>query len=796
MADENKKTSGLEGSEAEALRLADALGQSEERLKQINAIATEAKDSFSSMVEKISDSARSGGDFTNSIKNSASLVKGMQNDAKLLAGFNKDNLKTEKDHAKLEKRKATFKNKMVELDSQIKFLTEARVNALANERDAINSTLKDLTAAKSQAEELADSFEEIAEANTKINKESKFFDNMSEFTSQIPGMSKMFGEFGNAAKAAREAAAEGGNAFSAGAAQLTGAFGKLATGFFVGTFIKGLFEGDQRVTDLSRNLNISRGRAAALNNEFNAIGASTQGLVGEDIMKATTGVADALGISAKLSKETAVGFATATQKLGLSVQEANALNNISAATGTNLKDFNNSLIGQVKIQNDVQGSAIRYQDVMKDIASASAATQLTTANMPGGIAKAAYEARKLGLNFDTLNNSAGGLLDFENSIAAEMEAELLLGRNLNLDKARAAALAGDQATLAAELARELGSAEEFGKLNVIQQEALAKAMGMSREEVAQTFINQKAMAAFSDVEGQTLDDKVRSEYKRISNMEEGAKKQAEMAKLQKKTGNSETLRQLKNQSAAEAQAEAMKKMTEAVQKMSYLLEPITEFFQRISNSASEIFTFIGKFGMKFQALGKTISKSLVTPMSKAFKGLKGFGKFLGGGIFKSAGKVGVKSLLKKIPILGALVGIGLAYKRVKEGDYFGAGAELLSGIVSIFPGIGTAASVAIDGGLAAYDMGYMGDRQGHMDKMNGVKTDTAEDFISRPGQPIQKFRADDIIMGGTKLTGNGDSSQVVNLLNELITVVKKGGDVYLDGSKVGSALALGAKLSN
>ena len=173
MADENKKPTGLGDSEAEALRLADALGQSEERLKQINAIATEAKDSFSSMVEKISDSARSGGDFTNSIKNSASLVKGMQNDAKLLAGFNKDNLKTEKDHAKLEKRKATFKNKMVELDSQIKFLTEARVNATVEERDAINSTLKDLTIAKDKAGELADSFEEIAEANNKINSELK-----------------------------------------------------------------------------------------------------------------------------------------------------------------------------------------------------------------------------------------------------------------------------------------------------------------------------------------------------------------------------------------------------------------------------------------------------------------------------------------------------------------------------------------------------------------------------------------------------------------------------------------------
>ena len=795
MADNDNKIPGLGGANEDAKKLADALSQSEERLKEINDIATQVNDSFSSMVQNISNSARSGGDFSNSIKNSSSLVKGMQNDAKLLAGFNKDNLKTEKDHAKLEKRKAAFKNKMVELDSQIKFLTDARLNASTAERDSINETLKDLTEAKSQAQQLADSFEEISEANTKINKESKFFDNLSEFSGKIPGMSKMFTEFGNSAKAAREAAAEGGNAFAAGAKQLTGAFGKIATGFFIGKFIKGLKDGDQRITDLSRNLNISRERATELNNEFNAIGASTPSLVGEDIMKATSSVSNSLGISAKLSRETAIGFATATKKLGLSVEEASALNNLSAATGTNLQDFNNGLIGQVKLQNAVQGGAVRYQDVMKDIASASAATQLTTSNMPGGIAKAAYQARKLGMNFSQLNSSASSLLDFESSIGAEMEAEMLLGRDLNLDKARQAALTGDQATLAAELAANIGSAEEFSKMNVIQQEALAKAMGMSREEVAQTLLNQKAMAAFSDTEGQTLDEKIKNEYERVQLLAEGEEKQKAMAALEKKLqgeGAKETLRQLKNKSAAEAQAEAMKQMSEAAQQLSFILEPITAFFGRISNASAEIFGFIGKFGSKFMAIGKSISESLVKPISKAVKGVKGFGKFLGGGIFKSAGKVGFKSLLKKIPILGALVGLGLAYKRFKDGDLLGAGAELLSGIVSIFPGIGTAASVAIDAGLAARDMGYIGDREGAMKERNEKRAAKDKADVKLDDFTIRANPKDTITMaGGTKLGGNVEA-----LLQELIATVKSGGDVYLDGSKVGSTLALSARLSN
>ena len=45
--------------------------------------------------------------------------------------------------------------------------------------------------------------------------------------------------------------------------------------------------------------------------------------------------------------------------------------------------------------------------------------------------------------------------------------------------------------------------------------------------------------------------------------------------------------------------------------------------------------------------------------------------------------------------------------------------------------------------------------------------------------------------GGTKLGGNVEA-----LLQELIGLVRAGGDVYLDGSKVGETLVLNSKLSN
>ena len=72
---------------------------------------------------------------------------------------------------------------------------------------------------------------------------------------------------------------------------------------------------------------------------------------------------------------------------------------------------------------------------------------------------------------------------------------------------------------------------------------------------------------------------------------------------------------------------------------------------------------------------------------------------------KAAGKSLGKAALKKVPVVGALVGAGLAVDRIwNEGDWLGGGLELASGILGSIPGLGTAASVGIDVYSAKRDM--------------------------------------------------------------------------------------------
>lgn len=80
---------------------------------------------------------------------------------------------------------------------------------------------------------------------------------------------------------------------------------------------------------------------------------------------------------------------------------------------------------------------------------------------------------------------------------------------------------------------------------------------------------------------------------------------------------------------------------------------------------------------------------------------------IGGKLTGKAGLAGLKGLgkagLKKIPGVGVLVGAALGLERALAGDLLGAVGETASGLAALVPGLGTAASLAIDAGLAARD---------------------------------------------------------------------------------------------
>jgi len=124
------------------------------------------------------------------------------------------------------------------------------------------------------------------------------------------------------------------------------------------------------------------------------------------------------------------------------------------------------------------------KEVFDDIATSAEEIAKFTDGSADAIARAATMANKLGINLKTAGTAADSLLNLESSIASEFEASVLIGRDLNLDKARQLALSNDLEGVMKEIVAQVGSEQEFLAMNAIERQALAEAVGMSTEDLS------------------------------------------------------------------------------------------------------------------------------------------------------------------------------------------------------------------------------------------------------------------------------------------------------------------------
>jgi len=137
--------------------------------------------------------------------------------------------------------------------------------------------------------------------------------------------------------------------------------------------------------------------------------------------------------------------------------------------------------------------------VMKDMAANGEAFAKYSKGSGDNIAKAAIQARQLGLSYATTAKMADSLLDFEGSIEKELEASAMLGRDLNLSKARELMYAGKQVEANEEILRQLGGINEFNKMDPYQKQAAADALGINVAELEKMMVNQDNLTGSSDL---------------------------------------------------------------------------------------------------------------------------------------------------------------------------------------------------------------------------------------------------------------------------------------------------------
>jgi hypothetical protein len=191
-------------------------------------------------------------------------------------------------------------------------------------------------------------------------------------------------------------------------------------------------------------------------------------------------------------------IAEAKNLLGLSAEQAGRMGMLMQTTGKSADQVGQGIYDTVNAFNGANRAGIAHGVVLQDVLSASDSITASLGNSEKKIGAAAVAARGLGLSLNELDDIAGSFLNFEDSISAELEAQLLTGKNINLSKARELALNNDLEGVANELSKNGASAVEYANMNRLEQESLAKAMGMSRDQLAKSVLTQEAMKNMTD----------------------------------------------------------------------------------------------------------------------------------------------------------------------------------------------------------------------------------------------------------------------------------------------------------
>jgi len=142
-----------------------------------------------------------------------------------------------------------------------------------------------------------------------------------------------------------------------------------------------------------------------------------------------------------------------------------------------------ALATQRDIARQARRAGVLPADVIKDMADNSQLIAEFTSDGGRNMARTAIEARKLGMSLGTTAKIANSLLDFESSIENELEASLMIGRQLNLNKARELALMGDMEALQKEIVRQVGSEQQLQNMNVLARRSLAQSLGIEVSEL-------------------------------------------------------------------------------------------------------------------------------------------------------------------------------------------------------------------------------------------------------------------------------------------------------------------------
>jgi hypothetical protein len=252
---------------------------------------------------------------------------------------------------------------------------------------------------------------------------------------------------------------------------------------------------DQTVK-FARAMNLSTGEARKLKMEFASLSISSGDLFinSQKMVESQMELASALDVTNRLTNEELATNIKLRDIAGLDLETRKSIVEASTLTGKSSEGITKSVLSQVAGLKQATGISFSYQKILKEASNLGGYLGLSFSKYPAQLTKSLVTVKSMGMELKQLDSLADSFLDFESSISKEFEAQLLTGKDINLTKAREAFLNNDLATAAGEITKQVGSANDFLKLNRIQAESLASAFGMSRDQMGEMLKQQELLS--------------------------------------------------------------------------------------------------------------------------------------------------------------------------------------------------------------------------------------------------------------------------------------------------------------
>lgn len=489
-----------------------------------------------------------------------------------------------------------------------------------------------------------------------------------------------------------------------------------------------LISSNSLTVDLSKQFGTSLENARGVREEFEEFAQTSTRVDFERLTKAQFALGQAIGQNVMYSNEMAEDFVEITEYMGLSGEAAGKLAQVATGLGQSSEEFRSGIADSLLPLNQSLGINLNIKEAYESIGKLSSTTLVNLNRMPDRMMELVAVTKRFGLEMQQLTSFSDALLNFESSIAAELEAEVLTGRQLNLERARAAALRGDEVALAKELAQQVGTIAEFEKMNVVQRESLAKAFGMNVESMSAMLLRQEAMTQLTGEARDASDEQLAA-----------ARKYQEEMGGASKVSLQDALEEIQQREDANKRFEdSIRKLKTILADVLSSLDPVIDTISKMVKNIAEspIFkTLVG--AASIVTIGATMAKSAMSlmaglrgtrfmPMYVKMAGVGGgLGRTLPGGSrygaamrMNQAGRFGMSRAMGAGAGLGfaaggavvQMAGNALADKFQESGNTtaaqttdvvsgVGQGALYGAALGSIVPVVGTAAGAVIGGAI-------------------------------------------------------------------------------------------------